>query len=45
MIGAIRKGINGELNSGNCIIMGLAFLELGKILSREPVFGLCILGA
>ena len=39
---------NGEYNNGNCIIIGLAFLELGKVLSRayviEPVFWLMRFG-
>ena len=27
----------GEYNSGNCIIIGLAFLELGKVLLRHAL--------
>ena len=32
-----EREFNGEYNSGNCIIIGLAFLELGKILSRHAL--------
>ena len=28
---------NGNYNSGNCIIIGLVLLELGKVLSRHAL--------
>ena len=32
-----EREFNGEYNSGNCIIIGLVFLELGKVLSRHAL--------
>ena len=33
-----EREFNCEYNSGNCIIIGLAFLELGKVLLRDALY-------